>query len=193
MLIVVSFIYGLDSEIDFVWSNKIDVVTSTEEAIDTSNWKTYRNEEYGFEFKYPEGWVENNRPAYPFNINIISYKDAPVILDKNMYAGIPTKDRLAQFKKELDNRGNIYIDGIKALKTEDFDVPSGSFYERVSFFIGQDLVEILYYLPLGPFGYNEQEKIEAARNNIKLKQIDQRTITIIDNFNIMVKSIKLLK
>ena len=25
-------------------------------AIDTSNWKTYRNEEYGFEVKYPEDW-----------------------------------------------------------------------------------------------------------------------------------------
>ena len=24
--------------------------------IDTSNWKTYRNKEYGFEVKYPEGW-----------------------------------------------------------------------------------------------------------------------------------------
>ena len=24
--------------------------------IDTSNWKTYRNEEYGFEVKYPEEW-----------------------------------------------------------------------------------------------------------------------------------------
>jgi hypothetical protein len=29
--------------------------TSTAE-MDTSNWKTYRNEEYGFEFKYPEEW-----------------------------------------------------------------------------------------------------------------------------------------
>jgi hypothetical protein len=26
------------------------------EDIDTSNWKTYRNEEFGFEVKYPEGW-----------------------------------------------------------------------------------------------------------------------------------------
>ena len=26
------------------------------EKIDTSNWQTYRNEEFGFEFEYPEGW-----------------------------------------------------------------------------------------------------------------------------------------
>jgi len=32
-----------------------NVATTTEE-IDTSNWKTYRNEEYGFEFKYPGDW-----------------------------------------------------------------------------------------------------------------------------------------
>jgi len=31
---------------------------STEEQIDTSNWKTYRNEELGFEVKYPEKWYK---------------------------------------------------------------------------------------------------------------------------------------
>jgi hypothetical protein len=30
--------------------------TSTAE-IDTSDWKTYQNEEYGFEFKYPKDWI----------------------------------------------------------------------------------------------------------------------------------------
>ncbi len=30
-----------------------------ESKIDTSNWKTYRNEEYGFEVRYPEEWRVN--------------------------------------------------------------------------------------------------------------------------------------
>lgn len=29
---------------------------TTTEPIDTSDWKTYRNEEYGFEVKYPSDW-----------------------------------------------------------------------------------------------------------------------------------------
>ncbi len=36
------------------------LATSTEEIeyLDTSNWQTYRNEEYGFMVKYPKGWSE---------------------------------------------------------------------------------------------------------------------------------------
>jgi len=37
-------------------SNDSEVITSD---IDTSDWQTYRNEELGLEFSYPEGWVLN--------------------------------------------------------------------------------------------------------------------------------------
>jgi hypothetical protein len=30
--------------------------TEKKKDTDTSNWKTYRNDEYGFEIRYPDGW-----------------------------------------------------------------------------------------------------------------------------------------
>lgn len=58
-LLVVAIVAGLDRQLDFLWDNK-QPTTTTPAVIDTSDWKTYRNEEYGFEFKYPGDWEIDN-------------------------------------------------------------------------------------------------------------------------------------
>ncbi len=44
-----------------VLTSDVDLSAEVLAKVDTSNWKTYRNEEYGFEFKYPEGWEIRDR------------------------------------------------------------------------------------------------------------------------------------
>jgi len=79
-LIVTAIVAGLDSKMDFLWGNN-HVASSTPETIDTSDWKTYRNEEYGFEFKYPEGWniysqtFKNGVHSIGFSYNEFDYKE----------------------------------------------------------------------------------------------------------------------
>ena len=76
----------------------INTVTRTEE-IDTSDWKTYRNKEYGFEFKYPEEWIyynltkekDNGELEYiydPKKINEVSFTDKIVIDERKLGFGI---------------------------------------------------------------------------------------------------------
>ncbi len=66
---------------------KEPVPAPTEEPIDTSDWKTYRNEEYGFEFKYPKEWAIK-KTTTPAVFYLRSEKFQPVFLG-NLASGEP--------------------------------------------------------------------------------------------------------
>ena len=43
-------------------------------STDTSTWKTYRNEKYGFEFRYPPSWDEHFVSSNRVQIDILTHK-----------------------------------------------------------------------------------------------------------------------
>ncbi|TSC71049.1 MAG: Uncharacterized protein G01um101470_757 [Parcubacteria group bacterium Gr01-1014_70] len=72
---------------------------SSFEQIDTSSWKTYRNEEYGFEFKYPGDFVLEKPHTPVFNESevfiLLNYR---IYTDKGDVIGLP----IANFLLTID-------------------------------------------------------------------------------------------
>ncbi|NGO53491.1 hypothetical protein [Allomesorhizobium camelthorni] len=52
---------------------------TVEESVDTSNWQTYRNEEAGFEFKYPKEW--STRDIKPYRSTRYIMEEEFLVLD----------------------------------------------------------------------------------------------------------------
>lgn len=52
-------------------NNKNENIASSTDEIDTSDWKVYRNEEYGYIIKYPKNWVVfDNNPYIPIHSSV---------------------------------------------------------------------------------------------------------------------------
>lgn len=101
--------------------------------IDTSDWKTYRNEELGIEFKYPDDWNIYTEGDNYANLNWSQSKERPgfqIMVRQNpgnstvfdFYNGIKENKKIQGneglinwYEASYSNFKEIYIDNIKAI------------------------------------------------------------------------------
>ena len=134
-------------------TNTTQPVRTKEEVIDTSEWKTYKSEEYGFEFKYPK------------EFKLDSFKDQDVIgLDPGLPKGIilygderdmATYDLKPQFAITITNI-NEKITDLKQWSTTNY--PSDYIKKYIK--IGNNV-----FLNLEPSAMVDSEEFLLYKNN----------------------------
>ncbi len=92
----------IDSNTGEIIKKKNSPVTSN---LDTTNWKTYKNEKYGFEIKYPQNWIPHNLSSNGiiFRIGLWS-KDCSIDCGSMEISVISTTNKsFQQIKQETEN------------------------------------------------------------------------------------------
>lgn len=106
-------IYNREKE---VFEGEIEI-NDCENELDISNWKTYRNEEYGFEMQYPKDWITKNENQR-FYFNSASSEDDLGI--SGFSIRIRSKDYLSlngryiYVAKDIEEK-EIIVEGIKGV------------------------------------------------------------------------------
>lgn len=127
--------------------------TSTQSQIDAYDWKTYRNEEFGFGFKYPEGYkvMINYDPHGPqhllggflkIGLNLKLIFEPYILTDRTLEEMTDYLTHRDRKEGKIQGKQVIYVAGEKAIKVRILD--NGIFREEI-YFRGKSKKENIHY------------------------------------------------
>ena len=151
-------------------------------SVDTSNWKTYRNEKYGFEVKYPNDWVGNPQVLVDLEMSqgisetnlddrylSILYKPGKGYCDHGVGCGFPAQIQILTCNRcTLESTASRYNslkedEDVVAISTENFLI-SGHHARRIMLELirtGMAEVDIPYLVVLVENSPNTIVKMQA--------------------------------
>lgn len=117
--------------------------------LDTSDWLTYENKEYGYRFKYPPTWyVVNDALSGTITVSVFPEDDSLYATDVGIMSGFLIRKDPDRYAAMIDTTDQFAGKDMSAMSYTNNNI-SGTLYRYTDDFSGEIINELVYNSPEG--------------------------------------------